>query len=326
MIASEYEANIEAFQKASQEEVKVSQEEMKSGQEELNTKLENKLKEFEEVVEEEINKVKEEVKAVEGEFSHMKEDKKEINKKIEDLETKFRQFSTTGKQVKYLRLIVSPSGSLAEISNRSPTFKGYWTPWDSFAIENILLNRVWESPDGKERNYQTVLPRKKVPEVLQAVHSGVGGGHFGINKTLDKVRERFYWLGSRSDVEEQDPSKICIWCITAIIDWFDLRSTKEREGRGQLHQSPSRPAQTDPCRSTTKDENLKPGITCEPIQEDSKLVRRFGCTIRRGPKESHQCCRSDGRDPTLSSLSCSGGLSYEAVANRKSERTEGEDY
>ncbi|KAJ8914833.1 hypothetical protein NQ315_014845 [Exocentrus adspersus] len=91
-----------------------------------------------------------------------------------------------------------------EISNRSPTFKGYWALWDSLAIENNLLKRVWESPDGKERNYQTILPRKRVPEVLQAVHSGVGGGHFGINKTLDKVRERFYWLGSRSDVEE--------WC------------------------------------------------------------------------------------------------------------------
>ncbi|KAJ8914247.1 hypothetical protein NQ315_003612 [Exocentrus adspersus] len=80
---------------------------------------------------------------------------------------------------------------------------GYWALWDSLAIENNLLKRVWESPDGKERNYQTILPRKRVPEVLQAVHSGVGGGHFGINKTLDKVRERFYWLGSRSDVEDQ---------------------------------------------------------------------------------------------------------------------------
>ncbi|KAJ8912158.1 hypothetical protein NQ315_006122 [Exocentrus adspersus] len=82
-----------------------------------------------------------------------------------------------------------------EISNRSPTFKGYWTLWDSLAIENNLLKRVWESPDGKERNYQTILPRKRVPEVLQAVHSGVGGSHIGINKTLNKVRERFYWLG-----------------------------------------------------------------------------------------------------------------------------------
>ncbi|KAJ8910273.1 hypothetical protein NQ315_003340 [Exocentrus adspersus] len=73
-----------------------------------------------------------------------------------------------------------------EISDRSSTFKGYWI--------------AWQSPDGKEKNYQTVLPQKRVPEVLHAVHvSGIGGGHFGINKALDKVGERFYWLGSRSD-------------------------------------------------------------------------------------------------------------------------------
>ncbi|KAJ8914968.1 hypothetical protein NQ315_002492 [Exocentrus adspersus] len=89
-----------------------------------------------------------------------------------------------------------------EISNRSPTFKGYWALWDSLAIENNLLKRVWESPDGKKAT--TVLPRKRVPEVLHGVHSGVGGGHFGIKKTLVKVKERFYWLRSRSDVEE--------WC------------------------------------------------------------------------------------------------------------------
>ncbi|KAJ8914234.1 hypothetical protein NQ315_003598 [Exocentrus adspersus] len=57
-----------------------------------------------------------------------------------------------------------------EIANRSPTFKGYWALWDSLAVENNLLKRVWESPDGNERNYQTILPRKRVPEVLRAVH------------------------------------------------------------------------------------------------------------------------------------------------------------
>ena len=32
---------------------------------------------------------------------------------------------------------------------------------------------------------------------LEAVHNGVGGGHLGVNKTLGKVRERFYWLNSQ---------------------------------------------------------------------------------------------------------------------------------
>ncbi|KAJ8912736.1 hypothetical protein NQ315_016691 [Exocentrus adspersus] len=67
-----------------------------------------------------------------------------------------------------------------EISNRSPTFKGYWALWDSLAVENNLLKRVWESPDGKEKNYQTILPRKRVPEVLLAVHCGSESDFIGL--------------------------------------------------------------------------------------------------------------------------------------------------
>ena len=39
------------------------------------------------------------------------------------------------------------------------------------------------------------------PEVLEAVHNGVGGGHLGVNKMLGKVRESFYWLNSHEDVD-----------------------------------------------------------------------------------------------------------------------------
>ncbi|KAJ8982293.1 hypothetical protein NQ317_008022 [Molorchus minor] len=42
----------------------------------------------------------------------------------------------------------------------------------------------------------------RVNEVLQEVHGGVAGVHFGVNKTLNKVQERFYWLRSRADVED----------------------------------------------------------------------------------------------------------------------------
>ncbi|KAJ8973343.1 hypothetical protein NQ317_004655, partial [Molorchus minor] len=38
----------------------------------------------------------------------------------------------------------------------------------------------------------------------QEVHGRKGSGHFGVNKTLNRVRERFYWLRSRADVED--------WC------------------------------------------------------------------------------------------------------------------
>ncbi|KAH1009937.1 hypothetical protein HUJ05_004313 [Dendroctonus ponderosae] len=58
--------------------------------------------------------------------------------------------------------------------------------------------------NGKERVFQTILPKKRVVEVLRYLHNGVGAGYFGVNKTLEKIKERFYWDGCRTDVEN--------WC------------------------------------------------------------------------------------------------------------------
>ena len=56
-------------------------------------------------------------------------------------------------------------------------------------------------PRWKEVTMRLVIPRCRVSKVLQEVYNGVSGGHFGINKTLTKIRERFYWISSRQDVE-----------------------------------------------------------------------------------------------------------------------------
>jgi hypothetical protein len=34
------------------------------------------------------------------------------------------------------------------------------------------------------------------------LHGGLSGGYMGVNKTLDKVRQRYYWLQARNDVEK----------------------------------------------------------------------------------------------------------------------------
>ena len=56
-------------------------------------------------------------------------------------------------------------------------------------------------PRWKRSYYAPSDSRCRVSKVLQEVHNGVSGGHFGVNKTLNKVRERFYWISSRQDVE-----------------------------------------------------------------------------------------------------------------------------
>jgi hypothetical protein len=46
-----------------------------------------------------------------------------------------------------------------------------------------------------------VIPRSRVKDVLTELHGGSSGGHLCVNKTLSKVRQRFYWLRARADIE-----------------------------------------------------------------------------------------------------------------------------
>ncbi|KAJ8940116.1 hypothetical protein NQ318_009830 [Aromia moschata] len=45
--------------------------------------------------------------------------------------------------------VIRPSWK--DISDQSPAVKGYWAIWDSLILEDGILKRVWESPDGRER-------------------------------------------------------------------------------------------------------------------------------------------------------------------------------
>jgi hypothetical protein len=73
---------------------------------------------------------------------------------------------------------------------------------------------------------QVVIPRSKVKNVLTEMHGGPSGGHLGVNKTLDKVRQRYYWLHSMDDVE--------IWCRQC--DTCAASRGTRTKARGLMHQ------------------------------------------------------------------------------------------
>ena len=60
----------------------------------------------------------------------------------------------------------------SEISDESPYFKVLWAQWDSLGVENGLLKRAWESPDGKHTTMQLVVPAIRTKEVLREMHNG----------------------------------------------------------------------------------------------------------------------------------------------------------
>ncbi|KAF8793549.1 Retrovirus-related Pol polyprotein like [Argiope bruennichi] len=65
------------------------------------------------------------------------------------------------------------------------------------------------------------------PVVHQELHGSPTGGHFGVTKTLQKVRERFYWNNVRNDVEK--------WCRTCNPCAACKGPGKRIKGRLQLY-------------------------------------------------------------------------------------------
>ncbi|GFY16361.1 retrovirus-related Pol polyprotein from transposon 412 [Trichonephila clavipes] len=115
--------------------------------------------------------------------------------------------------------------SWQDISAYSPTTKQYWALWNSLHLRNGVLYRKFESEDGKTFRWQLVLPRSRIPEVLKELHRSPTGGHFGVMKTLHRVRERFCWGKVRADVEQ--------WCKSC--DACSARKGPKIRSRGKLH-------------------------------------------------------------------------------------------
>jgi hypothetical protein len=113
-----------------------------------------------------------------------------------------------------------------DISNRGPIYKSYWAQWKSFALRDGVLVRRWESADGRKKTAQVVVPQSKVEEVLTELHGGASGGHLGANKTMNKVRQRYYWLRLRDDVER--------WCRQC--DACAASRGPRTRSRGLMHQ------------------------------------------------------------------------------------------
>ncbi|GFY05467.1 hypothetical protein TNCV_218491 [Trichonephila clavipes] len=117
--------------------------------------------------------------------------------------------------------------SWQDIATFHPTTKRYWAPWDSLHLRNGVLYRKWESDDGKTFRWQLILQKTRVSIALKDLHGSPTGGHFGVMKTLQTVRERFYWNNVRSDVEKY--FRTCDPCA-ALKD-----PRKCTRGRLQLH-------------------------------------------------------------------------------------------
>ena len=97
----------------------------------------------------------------------------------------------------------------AEVAAHSEETKIYWAQWNSLRMRDGQLYRRWESTVGKLVKWQLVLPKTARDDVLRQLHDGPTGGHYGENKTLEKIRHRYYWAKCGLDVK--------LWCKLCAV-------------------------------------------------------------------------------------------------------------
>lgn len=108
-----------------------------------------------------------------------------------------------------------------EIAPHDVYTKIYWSYWDALIVRNGVLHKKWESPNLEKVVLQIVVPRSKIHYILKEAHDSPLGGHFGINRTLGKIRKNYYWATCKRDVED--------WCASCRI----CISRKGPSGKGK---------------------------------------------------------------------------------------------
>ncbi|XP_058879681.1 uncharacterized protein LOC131737088 [Acipenser ruthenus] len=88
-----------------------------------------------------------------------------------------------------------------DVAAHSEVTKALWSQWDGVALREGVLQRRWVTPTSGETRWQLVVPEALKSEILRAVHGTPGVGHFGVNKTLQRLRQSYYWSRCRRDVE-----------------------------------------------------------------------------------------------------------------------------
>ena len=87
------------------------------------------------------------------------------------------------------------------ISHENRDIKNLWAQWKRLILQDGILYRRWENEVDSLPTYQLILPKTLKDEVLTELHSCITAGHLGVNKTLFKVRKRFYWPNMNHDVK-----------------------------------------------------------------------------------------------------------------------------
>jgi transposase InsO family protein len=94
-----------------------------------------------------------------------------------------------------------PRPAWDDVAALSETSKSLWRQWDRLRMFRGYLVREFEKPDGGIQSLQAVMPKCRREVYIEALHTGMTGGHLGQRRTKRALQLRAYWPGWSRDVD-----------------------------------------------------------------------------------------------------------------------------
>lgn len=105
--------------------------------------------------------------------------------------------------------------SMEDVRGEGPEAQRLLQLWDRLLTDDDgLLYRKYDDIRGTQSWQQSVVPHTLRDEIMEQLHAGALEGHLGIDKTVTKIRERFYWPGIYRDVKRWIST--CPSCALAV--------------------------------------------------------------------------------------------------------------
>ncbi|CAG2192921.1 unnamed protein product [Mytilus edulis] len=87
------------------------------------------------------------------------------------------------------------------ISSGTSALKTLWGQWDRLEMHEGVLYRRFETNIGQTARKQMIVPKSRTQELLHYFHDVPSAAHLGVDKTLEKLKNGFYWPNMKEYVQ-----------------------------------------------------------------------------------------------------------------------------
>ena len=129
--------------------------------------------------------------------------------------------SELGKLLENLREILRKKGMLSLSIAKSNSVANI--AWNEFVG---LLNQIFQMEDIEVTictNTLVFVPEDKRDEILQSLHCSPQAGHKGVEKTYNRIKERYYWPNMKEDIQVRIQ-----FCLKCQLSKLTRKKTKQK--------------------------------------------------------------------------------------------------